>query len=1040
MTSPDETTASSRVFPADAFTWLLPGHGAAKLSSSGVAPLVAAARGYMTVTPDNLRQQAEALRLTPMNSAGATQLKKAVADEDAMVMPWVRMDSTLENARRGTKATPTAIQFRPSTPVINDDGEPSKYLNIRGVPTVLDVNPATPAEWFLDAPRILLTEGIIKGDSTLTALLRHHGVSEETLGNDHGGDPVAARAALREAMKNIPVEDRVLIISFVGVANWRQNPEWTSLHLAGREPWIAYDTDVATNAQVWKQASDLVTYLEGSRKTKPARFINVPPVAGDPKAGLDDYFAAPPEDGGGTWADVESLLGELPDRPSTEHGGEDVGALRVHPDGHCVEESVAVNDPTGRMVGTRWEPIADIGGRIKSVELTRAPTDEEIETGILGKGVGSEGDPGRSKLSGVEIELTWKDPANPDRIVTANVTGPAAILNYRPVEWPRQGARIPFNVLRHPKWPPKEGDKWLEAIKTNRPEETIEKVRWSSMGWVPSDEGAPQFIVGSQIVTADGIVEDADTSIIGVTDHELPGAEDFGVIAPDHDRDGTDEKWMAQAKADLEEVWAAYIDSGAWTDQNVAATVLAIGLRPALPLPCQTVGYMVGRPRSGKSWTAAATMAFWTSKVPGAWHNNHLPGKATDTVASMENAVARTPIWVADDLAPSTDRRQASSQEAALGDLIRSVFNRSGKRRMKADMSARDVNKPKALLVLTAENEPSVHSISERIVRLTFGSGSLNPDRNVTSKVVATYSETGAAARLAGAFIRWHAWRAKTADGWADLYSRWSIAKDAARASAAEIISGSSDQGQADRHATMAADLMVTYSILAEFARDIGADKRIVRACNREMQVRVANQVAAAHDAQESSAPGRSTIEAIATLLRSGQGHIAHAEMATSAPSNDDLRNLVLGWVPGTEQGQMRPTGRTIGWLLKTRDGKQEVALLDPKTAFNEAQRAYPDIIPYGNKANQAWAAVWDEGLALSPDHGGWKRRSNGRSPLNTVDVTVGGTRLRGVPVPINVLIGATTSATNLGDVAESDDGEEDYGEEDYGEEQLMAA
>jgi len=107
-------------------------------------------------------------------------------------------------------------------------------------------------------------------------------------------------------------------------------------------------------------------------------------------------------------------------------------------------------------------------------------------------------------------------------------------------------------------------------------------------------------------------------------------------------------------------------------------------------------------------------MAFWQASA-GGW-GDKLPGGAKDTMASTELAVSRANIWVIDDLAPTGDQRQTQAELARLGDLIRSVHNGSGKRRADQNMDLRATHDPRALLIITAENEHNGASVRDRIV------------------------------------------------------------------------------------------------------------------------------------------------------------------------------------------------------------------------------------------------------------------------------------------------------------------------------------
>lgn len=193
-------------------------------------------------------------------------------------------------------------------------GKPAKYLLPAGSALVLDVHPATPASWFTDAPTVVLAEGLLKADSALTTMLLDAGITHEEVLQPRDDEPVAAREALRSLMEAVPAEKRVLIIGLVGSGNFHQNPDWNTLALRGRSVWVALDADVAKNDNVWKQADSLVRFFESpSKKAAEVHLVKVPAVAGDPKAGLDDFFGE-----GGRWAAVQGMLGAMSARPEME--------------------------------------------------------------------------------------------------------------------------------------------------------------------------------------------------------------------------------------------------------------------------------------------------------------------------------------------------------------------------------------------------------------------------------------------------------------------------------------------------------------------------------------------------------------------------------------------------------------------------------------------------------------------------------------------------------------------------------------------------
>lgn len=992
----DSQAQPERLYAPEQYTLLEGGSGAAKLADSQVAPLVAAARGYATLTPDTYKKWARDHGIS-LNTTPGRQLRTDVETGDAMLMPWFKAD---EVHQQGGPGSFSAIQLRPAQPVVGKDGKPRKYDNLAGQGSVLGLHPATPYEWVRNAKVILLAEGLIKGDSALTGLLRAAGVSDTDLADDTVPDP---RGKLRDLLNQVPEKDRVLIVSILGVGNWHYRPEWNVLPIKDSQVWVAFDADTSTNLNVWNQASQLVDYLEGSGD-KPrceVRFVDLSRIVPDAairKLGIDDYLAD-----GGQWEKLPDALTELGERPAGKDEGKK-GEWRVHPDGRTTQEAVALLDDQGNQVGTRWEDRVPIGGRVIRLETRRRPTDAERTTGKVHKH--HEDDPVIA-----EVELTWRDPVT-GADDSAIVRGPSVILGYQPKDWDRKGAHIPPKVSAHPEWPPANGEKWLKAIKQHRLEEVQHTTRWEAMGWVPVENGLPVFIVGDSAVTEQGLVHSHPA--IGINDRILHQAQSFGVIAPDDE-----DNWEEQARQDLAEVIDAYIDGGAWTSVAMAATVVALALRPAVPLRPRTAAYFTGSRRGGKTWTAKTVMAFWQAR-PG--DVGSMLGTASDTVANVEFSVAHTPIWVSDDLAPSADRNQANREEAAVGQLIRSVWNGSGKGRQNADGTARRRHDPQAVLIITAENEPSVSSVGDRIVTLRFGEGALG-GTDATNRLMAMQEHSETLSRLTYAFLRWNLRRAaRDPQGWPGWVT--SVQAELARAQGfAKRRLG--DTGDATRHAEIASELMITYSLLMLMAKDLGMDDDFVaRFGTNDLAGHLIDQVAAGYLEQKGTTPGQRALQAVRQLLASGQAHVVNIEDPNSPPVSGvkeaALLNRQLGWV--TSNGQDRPCGPNIGWYTLDRAGER-VLLLNGAVAFNEAQRRYPELIPFGQKQRAAWDSAWQEGLTV-PEHTptgeprGWRRRTNGKSMQATIRASVGGTSVEGVPIPLSVLLNIDDPDTQVEDAA----------------------
>jgi hypothetical protein len=146
------------------------GVGAEKLSASAVAPLVAAARGYESVTPAGLRDAAARLRVGVLNGRAGAQFKSIVGRNGALMLPW-HSPATARRAVAGRRPLPAVAQFRPVDPRTDPDtGRVVKYEFLAGAPTTLDVHPATPPGWLDHTRTAVITEGVLKGDALLTGL------------------------------------------------------------------------------------------------------------------------------------------------------------------------------------------------------------------------------------------------------------------------------------------------------------------------------------------------------------------------------------------------------------------------------------------------------------------------------------------------------------------------------------------------------------------------------------------------------------------------------------------------------------------------------------------------------------------------------------------------------------------------------------------------------------------------------------------------------------------------------------------------------
>ncbi|WP_277209225.1 DUF3854 domain-containing protein [Isoptericola croceus] len=1002
-----DTDAATRL-PGDGLT----GSGAYKLASSGVAPLVAAARGYRTFDPSTVAAVAASLGTDGRQSDGR-QLKLAAAKGDALLMPWYRMSSRAAEERAVTAPVPDTHQLRPAAPLINAKGEPAKYVFLAGASTALDVHPAVPSKRMDTAGPIAFVEGLLKADSLLSAMLLDVVDDPEDLA--YPASPTApgvpataaeARTMLARLIELLDPDQHPLVVAVAGVGNWRSHPEWKSLSMAGRDVWITFDGDVATNYNVWKQADELFDFVAAKKGTPLLVDLSGVQTPNGEKVGVDDYLALH-----GHVSDLpEMLTGRLPEQPARPADLQ-IGEWRVNEEAATVEECAQRTDPiSGASTGAGWETRVAIAGRVRSITIHRAPSPREMDTGAV------DSEPVGGFETACEIELFWR--SSDGQVITCVVRGPVTLLSDPPGEWHRRGGEVPAELQAHPHWPPRKGVDWLSAIKAHRADETLTRTAWSRMGWVPNAGGSPVFVVGDQVLGATGLEPEAAAS--AVNEAKLSGASKFGLQLPAA-MPGTPEG-DALLRANVTKVLDVYARSGAWTNRRHAAAVLAAALRPVAPQRSRCSVFCVGPKKQGKSFTASMIMSPW-QPYPGIWTENRLPGAAKDTMASIEHALSLTPIWVADDFAPSTDPRQADMEMSRLGDLVRSIHNGTGKRRMTQDLTSRHTPDPHALFVATAENDHPVASVRDRMVILRIGRGALSSSRTPTDELVKMRDDTGELSQVVGHMVMYLAQMAAT-EGWDYVNEVSREAQEALARNAEQRITARFAHIAHDnptRYAGLAGDLALGLWWLKVIADQANIDAAELRLLN-ELRDDVADLLAETNADSQDLSPGASLVRALGATLAAGKAHVLAGDDATAAPYPEDpYASTRLGWRPSGTDGDLRPSGPTIGTLV-TDNGGDDVVIFDKAAAFRAAMAAHPELIPHGTAERTSWSAVVDEELT-SPTVGE-EVVSKGKQASGSVRVRIGqGTRVSGVPVSVAVLQSAgTTDQAGLADIPEDEE------------------
>lgn len=970
----------------------LVGDGAEKLASSAVAPVVAAGRGYRSVTPVNLRAEKSRLGLTPQNR----QLSRLVGNTSALLIPWYRLGS--RSSVRGSGVVPVGSWQAKPDPVnaeVHDDGRASKYEMLAGSQSVIDLHPCVPAEWITSPASALITEGVIKGDSALSAYLRHLGADESLLDS-------ADVDQLRELLAAQPPDKRVLILSLVGVHNWRNNTEWVMLDVAGKPVWVAFDGDIHSNQQVWRAGSRLWEFLASSKKATPL-LLDLGKVSTEQtgKVGIDDYLAKL-----GTWDDLPGLLSpQLPPAPIPE-------LLDIAPGSWFFDDEARVTKSYEETdTGLKLTVERHYIGRVASVMKRRFVSSKELETGVL--------NPNASYRSvSAVIEVSWFDRFGDGRAHSAMVTGPPEILSTHPSDWARmKNVDVPPEIQRLDDWPPcsnrSDVNKWLAAAKRYRADETVNSVAWENMGWVPSSVDTselPVFIVGEQVYGVDGLQEgDERKAVPGLAEAGLEVSEDFGVVWPDS---------ASGAAEAITTVIGAY--ATAWKDRRITAAVLSTALRPIFPAPCQTPLVLFGPSRGGKSWTAATVMAFWGAR-PKVWTHKHLPGSAGDTKAAIEDAKARTLIWVADDLPPSLDAGTAAREEDKVGAALRNSFNFQSRGRMTSEMRRQQSLSPRAQFIVTTENDFSVFSVRDRFVGIDIRNALAG--KQATDLIEALNADPSQPMpTTSGGVLQMYM----------DLIAQlgWGEARERILKTSNEVMGFAFDERARARKLDPGEGSMSRHR---ETCQELGMGLVLLHAASEHFECPVevqdailqlisdfADLVVESFLRQESTSPHRNLLQAIRSCLRANGVHVAASGDGGLPISASDRRaaelagdfgadvtteraigilNQDLGWslpAKGSKEAP-RAGGKRIGVVVR-RSGDPEaelVVLLDPYTALKEARSQFPGLVPAGIKEKEVFSAMWDEEGIVSHS---WARRR----PADYV-VRVGSTR--GVPIRLAALL-----------------------------------
>lgn len=361
---------------------------------------------------------------------------------------------------------------------------------------------------------------------------------------------------------------------------------------------------------------------------------------------------------------------------------------------------------------------------------------------------------------------------------------------------------------------------------------------------------------------------------------------------------------------------------------RIAYPIIAAFARAVLG-SCSTSLFLLGPPATYKSGFAALIQQAF---MPSARYD-HLPagaGEAAATGPALEQILHEVgdAVCVIDDLAPD---RGAARSAARAAELIRAVGNRQMKARLnrETDKGLRADKPPRAFVILTGEDQPTVQSAERRTIYVPFRHGDVAIENLIklsTDELIAARSSlTAALAQRTAARMPTTAWLETERAKWAKQLGKDHDLTD----------------GMVVGRCNTVAELATGMHALLELVVDAGVVERD-EARRRWREAWDAFRTTL--EVQFSITEGRSLSDRFADLIRSallnGRAHLV------SPDGREPANSRLFGW--STNDFGSAAKGSTIGWT----DG--ETIWLEPGTAFavGEAEgKAQDDMLAVTQRA-----------------------------------------------------------------------------------------
>jgi len=296
-----------------------------------------------------------------------------------------------------------------------------------------------------------------------------------------------------------------------------------------------------------------------------------------------------------------------------------------------------------------------------------------------------------------------------------------------------------------------------------------------------------------------------------------------------------------------------------------------------------------------------------------------LPASWSSTENALEDLTftAKDMVLVIDDFSPTGGGQQIQQLHAKAERIFRAVGNRTGRQRMRSDLTQVPPRPPRGLVLATGEDVPRGHSLNARMLHLPVHPDDMDWDALTLCQADAA---AGAYAAAMAGFLRW-------------LAPQYETVQATLRTDVAVLRTQIS--GGHRRSPTMAADLGIGLRYWTRYVVEMGVltDAEGHAYWERGWQA-ICAAVTRRDEHQVVHEPASQFISLLRTAFVTGRAYVTNMQGGAPEQAPEGW-----GWKPaGSRIGEYVGQGRLIGWL----DG--DALYVEPQAAFAVVRQLGVDI------------------------------------------------------------------------------------------------